>query len=180
TRICYTDPRRFGRIRLVRQPLENPPVSELGFDPIINMPTLADFTRRVQPPTQRHRGGTCIKALLLDQRFAAGVGNWIADEILYQSGVHPARPTRSLTTAELTRLHQWTARVCQVAVDCNADKDRFPADWLFHVRWGKARKTVQHVTRKGEPVVFETVGGRTSAIVPTVQMLPPLALPPSS
>jgi formamidopyrimidine-DNA glycosylase len=70
---AFTDPRRLGRIRLVKQPLKEPPISELGFDPILSMPSQQEFIEAVR------RRRTPIKALLLDQHFSAGVGNWIAD-----------------------------------------------------------------------------------------------------
>ena len=40
------------------------------------------------------RRRTSLKALLMDQSFAAGVGNWIADEVLYQARIDPRRPRR--------------------------------------------------------------------------------------
>ena len=46
-----------------------------------------------------------IKALLLDQSFVAGVGNIYADEALHRAGIHPQRPSDSLTTAEVERLY---------------------------------------------------------------------------
>lgn len=76
TEVAFLDARRLGRIRLVRSPLDEPPISALGFDPILSMPALEDFKRQV---TKR----SCpIKALLLDQSFSAGVGNWVAGELL--------------------------------------------------------------------------------------------------
>ena len=45
-----------------------------------------------------------IKALLLDQRFVAGVGNIYADEALHMSGIHPERTPRSLSSTEAGRL----------------------------------------------------------------------------
>src|SRR5215471_17820454 len=48
----------------------------------------------------RHRGAP-LKALLLDQGFAAGVGNWIADEVLYQARLDPRRRASSLSDAEI-------------------------------------------------------------------------------
>ena len=36
-----------------------------------------------------------LKALLLDQKFAAGVGNWIADEVLYQARIDPTAPAKN-------------------------------------------------------------------------------------
>jgi formamidopyrimidine-DNA glycosylase len=70
---AFTDPRRLGRIRLVEDPLSQPPISNLGFDPIVSMPDLKIFSELIR---QRR---TTIKALLLDQKFSAGVGNWVAD-----------------------------------------------------------------------------------------------------
>jgi formamidopyrimidine-DNA glycosylase len=66
------DARRLGRIRLRSDPLAEPPISELGFDPILSMPSLEEFTALVQ------KRSCPIKALLLDQSFSAGVGNWVA------------------------------------------------------------------------------------------------------
>ena len=76
--IAFVDPRRLGRIRLCQSPKDEPPISELGFDPILSMPSLENFSLQV---TKR----TCpIKALLLDQSFSAGIGNWLAGK-----WVHP-------------------------------------------------------------------------------------------
>jgi len=66
------DARRLARIRLCASPTKEPPISELGFDPILSMPALDDFSALVKRRTAP------IKALLLDQSFSAGVGNWVA------------------------------------------------------------------------------------------------------
>ena len=70
--LAFLDARRLGRIRLCAEPLNEPPISELGFDPILSMPTLEDFTQRLS------KRRAPIKAVLLDQSFSAGVGNWVA------------------------------------------------------------------------------------------------------
>jgi formamidopyrimidine-DNA glycosylase len=72
TELAFTDARRLGRIRLCASPLTEPPISELGFDPILCMPPLEKFTQLVS------KRSCPIKALLLDQSFSAGVGNWVA------------------------------------------------------------------------------------------------------
>jgi len=72
TEIAFSDARRLGRIRLVESPLDEPPISELGFDPILTMPLLDDFHTSLSKRT-------CpVKALLLDQSFSAGIGNYLA------------------------------------------------------------------------------------------------------
>src|SRR5262249_51425175 len=79
-----------------------------------------------------------IKAVLLDQSVFAGVGNWIADEVLYQAALRPHRPASSLTPAEVGRLRSRLRSIVTRAVAAGADSDRFPRHWLYHVRWGRA------------------------------------------
>lgn len=70
--VAFVDPRRLGRIRLCKDPMREPPISLLGFDPLLNMATLEEFSANIL------KRSCPIKALLLDQSFSAGVGNWVA------------------------------------------------------------------------------------------------------
>lgn len=54
-------------------------------------------------------------------------------------------------------------------MDLLADSEKFPEDWLFKHRWGKGKKNQASVLPNGNKIVFLTVGGRTSAVVPAVQ-----------
>jgi formamidopyrimidine-DNA glycosylase len=58
-----------------------------------------------------------IKALLLDQRLVAGVGNIYADEALFRAGVHPARAGGSLAAEEIVRLHSAVQAVLAAGID---------------------------------------------------------------
>lgn len=168
-KLAFSDARRLGRIRLCASPLNEPPISELGFDPILSMPTLNEFTPLVL------RRSCPIKALLLDQSFSAGVGNWVADEILYNARIHPEQRCNTLSSEQLTALHHQTRSVCELAVAVHADDSRFPEHWLFKHRWGKGKKE-KHTLKlpSGEPATIKwlTVGGRTSAYVSELQQLP--------
>jgi hypothetical protein len=93
-----------------------------------------------------------------------GIGNWLADEVLYQAGIHPAVLASSLTPEQITALRETVAQVCRTAVAAEGDSDRFPKDWLFHHRWEKRSKE-KRTTVDGYPITFLTVGGRTSAVV---------------
>ncbi|KAF8845434.1 hypothetical protein BDN67DRAFT_458095 [Paxillus ammoniavirescens] len=170
TELAFCDARRLGRIRMVTSPLIEPPISELGFDPILSMPSFHDFQSSVSKRT-------CpIKALLLDQTFSAGVGNYLADEILYQAKVHPEQRCNTLNSAQILALHLQVADVCHITVEANADDSKYPVHWLFNHRWGKGKKAKQIMKLpSGEPasVKWTTVGGRTSAYVAEVQRLPP-------
>jgi formamidopyrimidine-DNA glycosylase len=52
-----------------------------------------------------------IKAVLLDQAFAAGIGNMYADEALFAAGIHPLREGKSLSKDEIGRLHHAIQKV---------------------------------------------------------------------
>jgi formamidopyrimidine-DNA glycosylase len=159
-RFAFTDARRFGRLRLAHDPLTESPLQELGYDPSVGLPAarvLAALLRRRKTP---------IKAVLLDQTTFAGVGNWIADEVLFQAGIRPHRSAADLTLVEVTRLRAVLLRIIHRAVLVDADSGRFPKDWLFHRRWGRVKGSR---TTIGDPIVHDTVGGRTTAWVPSRQ-----------
>lgn len=158
--LAMTNSRRLGRIRLQQDPEHEDPIARLGFDPLYEMPSAADFAERL-----RKRRGV-LKAVLLDQGFAAGVGNWMADEILYQARIDPRRRGTELSVAEAQRIHAKLGEIVRTAVEVDADKSRFPRSWLFHHRWGK---DAEARTAKGEAIEHLELGGRTTAWVPAVQ-----------
>jgi formamidopyrimidine-DNA glycosylase len=157
TRLSMPDPRRLGRVRLRRDPEREPPLSRLGFDVLRDLP----------PPRELEavlaRRGAPVKAVLLDQSVFAGVGNWIADEALYQAAIDPRRRASSLSPDEVARLRSRLQGIVRLAVDVGANEERYPRTWLFHDRWGRAKGAR---TARGEPIVHVTVGGRTTAVVP--------------
>jgi formamidopyrimidine-DNA glycosylase len=156
--LAIADARRLGRIRLRDDPRRQPPLSALGFDALRELPAAGRFREllasRVAP----------LKAVLLDQSFAAGVGNWVADEVLYQARLAPRRLPRSLSASEAARLRVALHRVLATAVRAGADSDRYPRGWLFHRRWDRGT-----VTHRGEPIRHERIAGRTAAWVPARQ-----------
>jgi formamidopyrimidine-DNA glycosylase len=158
--LAMTNKRRLGRIRLRADPLHERPVSELGFDPWLDPPRPGEFVRLLARRT------VTLKGLLLDQSFAAGVGNWIADEVLYQARLDPRTRACDVDPRDARRLLARLIGIVRRAVEVDACKDRFPRTWLFHRRWGKAEGAR---TVRGERIEFLTVAGRTTAWVPSRQ-----------
>lgn len=156
SRLIYRNLRRIGKIRLLADAAAVPPVSRLGPDPLAEGLPLSWLRQELR---KRHAP---IKAVLLDQRVFAGVGNWIADEILYQARINPHRICSELLPEDVSRIHRCMLRILRKAVAVEADAARFPKSWLFHHRWGK--KAVH--TAAGETIRFEEIGGRTCAWVP--------------
>ena len=99
-RIVLTDPRRFGLLALARTDAlrQHPLLAGLGVEPLGPAFTGAMLARalaeRVAP----------VKALLIDQRIVAGIGNIYASEALFRARVQPARAAGTLTRREVRRL----------------------------------------------------------------------------
>lgn len=160
TAFAITNARRLGRIRLRRDPEAEPPVSELGFDPLNGMPSLDWLFDQL-----RSRKAT-LKGILLDQSFSAGVGNWVADEVLLAARLDPRRRGDSLSRKEAAALHRALHRIVARAVEVEADSARFPRGWLFHRRWTPSADARMP---NGDAIVWTKVAGRTTALVPSRQ-----------
>lgn len=97
--VRLVDPRTFGFVAVFTpDELASDSLSRLGPDAWEDLPDaaalLARFADRRVP----------LKALLLDQRELAGLGNIYADEVLYRAGVRPGRVAGSVTPDEVDRL----------------------------------------------------------------------------
>lgn len=166
---AYVDLRRFGRIRLVDCPgkdiREHSPLVENGPDPVqdkekVTVEWLKDLCHKKKVP---------VKAMLLDQANISGIGNWVGDEIMYDAKMHPEQYANTLSDDQIEQLHKSIHHICSTAVDLLADSEQFPESWLFKHRWGKGKKDAPKTLPNGEQIVFLTVGGRTSAVIPSIQ-----------
>jgi formamidopyrimidine-DNA glycosylase len=89
-----------------------------------------------------------------------GVGNWMADEILWQARLDPRMPARSITDGQAKTLWRMIRFVCRTAIkSVSRGYSAFPHSWLFHERWGRDGRCPRDRTS----LVRETVGGRTTA-----------------
>lgn len=109
SRLAFADVRQFGRIRLV-EPGE-PWDADLGLEPLSGSFTPEGFIGMLSGRT------TPIKVFLLDQRRIAGIGNIYACEALWEAGIRPGKPARSLTKPAARRLHHALVDVLERAVE---------------------------------------------------------------
>ncbi|XP_060974160.1 formamidopyrimidine-DNA glycosylase isoform X3 [Cannabis sativa] len=128
----FTDKRRFAKVRLLKDPASVPPISELGPDALLEPMTDDELVASLSKKKK-----VAIKALLLNQSFISGIGNWIADEVLYQARIHPEQPAATLSRECCATLNKCIKEVVRYAVQVDAESSRFPLEWLFHYRWGK-------------------------------------------
>jgi Formamidopyrimidine-DNA glycosylase H2TH domain len=119
---------RFGKVILSSDPLSKEPINKLGEDAFRALPEPQAFGSLMLK--QRRP----IKAVLLDQSVLCGIGNWVADEVLYQSQIYPGELGCDLNESQLLSLHNTIQFVLAKAVAVDADAERLPHDWLFHYR----------------------------------------------
>jgi formamidopyrimidine-DNA glycosylase len=104
--VRFRDPRKFGRMWLVEDPLQV--TSKLGPEP------LEISAKEFGALFERRRGH--LKPLLLDQTFLAGLGNIYVDESLWYARLHPLRRAETLTRGERARLFRAIQRVLTRAI----------------------------------------------------------------
>ncbi|KAG7649379.1 unnamed protein product [Arabidopsis thaliana] len=159
--LSFTDKRRFAKVRLLANPTSVSPISELGPDALLEPMTVDEFAESLA------KKKITIKPLLLDQGYISGIGNWIADEVLYQARIHPLQTASSLSKEQCEALHTSIKEVIEKAVEVDADSSQFPSNWIFHNREKKPGKAFVD----GKKIDFITAGGRTTAYVPELQKL---------
>lgn len=169
--LVFRDPRMFGKVEFTQS--NTPPAWWTRIAPSILSPA---FTNAVVAAFLKRRAKAPIKAVLLMQERFPGIGNWMADEILWRAAIHPAQPAGSLNAAEVKILWRECRQVCRLALrniaghggklppDLNVN---IPDSWLFNHRWengGRCPKT-------GVLLVREEIGGRTTCWSPARQKL---------
>ncbi len=171
--LVFSDPRMFGRVTF--HVGRDTPAWWSRVAPAILSP---DFTVAAVGEFLQRRRRAPIKAVLLMQERFPGIGNWMADEILWRATLHPARTAGSLSPAEVRTLWRECRTVCRLALDAIAGRgDELPPDlnvgipptWLFHHRWADGGRC----PRTRRPLERATIGGRTTCWSPARQKLTP-------
>jgi endonuclease-8 len=120
------------------------------------------------------KSGQPIGQLLLDQKVLAGVGNVFRAEALFVNGIHPSRPGKALSEAELEAI--WTTTVAMLRQGVKDNRIITIDRREFRVPKGTARRGdttyVYHrevCLRCGTPVRTIELGGRACYYCPTCQ-----------
>ena len=109
--VAYRDVRRFGTWLLAeRDEVDAYLAARLGVEPLG-----AGLTAKVLGERLAGRRAP-IKAVLLDQRIVAGLGNIYVDEALWYARIHPLRPADRLDTSELRRLVRGVRRALAAGI----------------------------------------------------------------
>ena len=145
TTLWFMDMRNFGRWSLAADPREA--IARMGPDWLSDEWTPEHLQKRLA------RRRTPVKAALLDQGVAAGVGNLYADEALWRARIHPETPANSLGAGDVERLHAAVLETLREAVDARGDSFRVsPNSYRYLDAFGEEGRYCRRVYRReGEP-----------------------------
>jgi formamidopyrimidine-DNA glycosylase len=109
----YSDLRRFGRLWLVTN------YEQLHFVVLKNVgpDSYTELNREQFRALLEKKSKRSLKALLLDQQCASGMGNIYTDECLHLCSLHPERPAVSLSRDEVDRLYQTIKKVLAESIE---------------------------------------------------------------
>ena len=159
--LVFSDFRQFGRVRFHHghdEPSwwksEAPEIPSPQFD--------REFLNELLDRHQR----APIKAVLLLQTGFPGIGNWMADEILWRARILPSRRTNALRDDERVALLRETKFVVRRSLETlGRDFSDPPRGWLIHQRWSRSGICPRHRIL----LRHATIGGRTTAWCPRCQ-----------
>jgi formamidopyrimidine-DNA glycosylase len=157
--LVLRDARQFGRVQFHHG--KSPPVwwNE-------TIPEIAELTRGFFDGFIARHSKAPIKAVLLMQSGFSGIGNWMADEILWRAKILPAKRAGELADRERARLFRATRFVARASLRIiGPDDSTLPRGWLIHQRWRADGKCPRH----GTMLRRESIGGRTTVWCPRCQ-----------
>ncbi len=149
-RLGFDCPRKFARI-LYLEDLEKY-INEVGLGEDALVISESDFLKKME------KRKTSIKGFLLNQKLLAGVGNLYADEICFQTRIHPASPVNALKPRHKKSIYKAMNNILTVAIDrARYYKDEKTEDDFF--QWRVEGKKAP----KGKGICqVEKIAGRTT------------------
>jgi formamidopyrimidine-DNA glycosylase len=164
--LVYSDVRRLGRIYLTDHPREL--LEKLGVEPLSDNFTAARLIELMK------RRSTPIKAVLLNQKLIAGIGNMYADEALFKARIHPMQPASSLDCNEIKSLHRAIREVLKKGIKNNGASVRNyrrtnGEPGRAHLEFAVAHRRGNCCPRCGTPIIRIVVHQRGTYFCPHCQ-----------
>jgi formamidopyrimidine-DNA glycosylase len=159
--LVFTDPRQFGAVQYFHGK-----TAPAFWRALPSQPMNEAFTPAFFAEVMRRHARVPLKALLLDQRYFPGIGNWMADEILWQTRLPPHVLSGTVDEKRAHTLWKVTRKICSVSLKTiGQDWGDPPKSWLMLHRWEDGGKC----PRCGSDLKRETVRGRTACWCPKCQ-----------
>jgi len=154
----YVCPRILGRLGLTSDVQAYSKKKKLGEDAL--KISHESFAKKLK----KRKG--LIKPILMNQSVVAGLGNWIVDDMLYQTGLHPETPMAALEETHIKLLYDKMQYIIRTAIDLETRYDEFPEHFLITHREEGAKSTLYD----GD-IIRTVVNGRGTYICPVGQKL---------
>ena len=170
-KVSFQDQRKFGYMAVIPEGEECtvPLICELGPDALqVSRRELKEILGASRRP---------VKALLLDQRAIAGLGNIYVDESLHRARVHPLCPAADVTAEEAGRLHRAMRNILTRAIECGGSTVRSFSDsrgiqgtfQKYHRVYGRRGEKCR---RCGSPITYAKVASRGTHYCSDCQKMP--------
>ncbi len=171
-KLFFNDQRKFGfvKVLLTGEVEQDKFISELAKEP------WEMDVKELFGQCQRHARAP-IKAVLLDQKVIAGLGNIYADESLFYAGVHPARRAGELSEGQVELILEGARKVMKASIESGGSTmatylkpDGTKGDYLE--KFAEVfRREGRPCRRCGEVIVKTRVAGRGTHFCPKCQKL---------
>lgn len=170
-KVSFQDQRKFGYMAVIPEGEECsvPLICELGPDALqVSGRELREILQASRRP---------VKALLLDQRAIAGLGNIYVDESLHRARVHPLCPAADVTAAEAARLHRVMRNILRKAIECGGSTVRSYSDsrgnqGTFQNQHRVYGRRGEKCRRCGSPIAYARVASRGTHYCADCQKMP--------
>lgn len=166
--LYFSDMRKFGYMKLASDDEVLREQKKFGIEPIA-----PDF-RYEDVASLFAKRTTTVKALLLNQKLVAGLGNIYVDEVCFKSGVRPDRIASTLTSDEIKKIFKFSREVLQHAVEVGGTT--FYSFRRADGKKGGYQNYLQVFQRDGQPchtcgttIIKTKVTGRGTHICPKCQ-----------
>ncbi len=167
SRLIFNDVRKFGWWKAVK----NSRTIEKQFGPEaleVNLLVFKDILSR--------RPDSKIKALLMDQKFIAGIGNIYSDEILYAAKIHPLRCVKTLSSKEIKQIFHNIGKILNAAIKHQGSSVKYYIDACGKkgnfVKYHQVYQREGQKCRRCATLIKKTkIGGRSARFCPNCQRL---------
>jgi len=154
--LAFNDPRKFGKVEWTPDVEQFRKAKKLGTD-------MLELDQEGFIKILLRKKGM-IKPLLMNQSYFPGIGNWIADDALFQAQIHPETLCQDLKLTDFLNLYEKIQHCIKVAIDLECDYDNFPKGFLVNLRKGG-----EECPRKNGTLQRIEVGGRGTYFCPACQ-----------
>ncbi len=171
-KLCFADPRKFGEAYLYSREKGHiccDPFS-LGPEPLGDELSPADLSRMLAGRK------AAVKALLLNQKIIAGLGNIYADESLFRAGIDPRKPAGEVTAEKIPTLLESIRKVLEESIRSRGTTasngqyvDGKGNSGSFQFRLNVYQRKGESCRRCGAEIETVRIAGRTSHFCPRCQ-----------